>query len=83
MKFTITERVIIYFKKTQTNEVIDSASSFVPQSLPFQKLLPPLLECLSDRDALTRMAALNACVGVEAQLRGKDEWMVSGGIGYG
>ncbi|KAF8363910.1 hypothetical protein PRIPAC_90833 [Pristionchus pacificus] len=42
-----------------------------------KKLLPPLLDCLSDRDALTRMAALNACVGVEAQLRGKEEWMTA------
>ncbi|GMR36178.1 hypothetical protein PMAYCL1PPCAC_06373 [Pristionchus mayeri] len=39
-----------------------------------KKLVPPLLECLSDRDALTRTAALNACVSVETQLREKDEW---------
>ncbi|GMT13277.1 hypothetical protein PFISCL1PPCAC_4574, partial [Pristionchus fissidentatus] len=39
-----------------------------------KKLIPLLLDCLADRDALTRTAALNACVGVESQLREREEW---------
>ncbi|GMT13275.1 hypothetical protein PFISCL1PPCAC_4572, partial [Pristionchus fissidentatus] len=39
-----------------------------------KKLVPLLLDCLADRDALTRTTAQNACVGVESQLREREEW---------
>ncbi|GMS83915.1 hypothetical protein PENTCL1PPCAC_6090, partial [Pristionchus entomophagus] len=67
-------------QKMDTLSMISSMTSKDSQLLAtsghttIKKLVAPLLECLSDRDALTRTAALNACVNVEGQLREKEEW---------